>query len=239
MYQRIFLCCCLLFCTHLSWAQLANPSAKTAKPTIGNYSNISLSLTTLAIQDTDNWITQIANNDLKITTETDEEVFYDKTISVGIGIGRLATKSRFKAASPAISVAFDRNMDEMFGVDWFTTGFYIGHASYTYSAYNDFSNGLESTEVIIAGRYGLNISKMMGDLKEWKLPVEVYANLQLGYAFLTIGEFITLPPDIIGSDGLYAGLAIGAAYRINQFSAFIETGKTEAGLLKVGASFSF
>ncbi len=239
MNQRTLLCCCLLFCTHLTWAQLSNLSTKTATSTIGNYSNISLGITALALQDVNEWTTQSAYNNLGITTEVDTERFYSKSVSIGIGTGRLATNSDFKATGPAISLAFDRHSEDMFGVDWFTTGFYIGHASYDYSFFGDFNNSVEASEVILAARYGLSISKMMRDLKEWNLPVEVYASLQLGYAFLSIGDLITIPPDLTGSDGLYSGISIGATYYFKQFGAFAEIGRTEAGLLKVGASYRF
>ena len=165
---------------------------------------------------------------------------YDKVLSIGMGIGRLSTRSGYKLNLPPFGISIDRAaFDDLLGVDWFTTGGYIGYARYKwdYSGFLSEEDAIKVSEFTFASRWGVSVNRMLEDLTSKRLPdnLELYANLQIGYSLISLeGEFAG-----VAASGVYVGILAGARLSLKNFGVFAELGKTEAGLLKGGVVFRF
>lgn len=176
------------------------------------------------------------------TTSPNEPSFTPrKRLALGTGIGRLTTKSTYRAGFPTIGISYDHPLlDNLFDVDWLTTGGYFGYTQYQYSSTEVFSAGSNSevTEIKFGSRWGVEFNGLIADLTDIKLPsaFEFYAVVTLGYRYLGYEEGAVLS---IVVPSYYSGIAGGGRFGNDWIQVFLELGATEAGFFRSGAAFAF
>jgi hypothetical protein len=164
-----------------------------------------------------------------------------KRLALGIGIGRLTTKSTYRAGFPTIGISYDHPVSDNFlNVNWLTTGGYFGYTQYQYSPTEVFSAGSNSqvTEIKFGSRWGVEVNGLIADLTDIKLPsaFEFYAVFMLGYRYLGYEDGTVLS---IVVPSYYSGIAGGGRFGNDWVQVFLELGATEAGFFRSGATFAF
>jgi len=152
---------------------------------------------------------------------------HNMIVSLGTGFGNLKD---YPLGQPVIGGSIDRySFDNIFGVDWFFLGGWIGYGKYKY---NEFSIEADITEIYITSRYGVSLTRILqdaGKLDKVTNQVDIYALIQFGYSIVNASDFL-----FITDSGTNAGIALGARYNWKKMGAFVEVIKTETGFAKGG-----
>ncbi len=156
---------------------------------------------------------------------------HNKIISLGIGLGNLKNS---RLAQPVIGGSLDRySFDDLFGVDWFFVGGWVGYGKYKFDDNGFFDTAYDMTEISFISRYGVSLTRILQDkgiASKLTQNFDVYALIQFGYSIVVAENFL-IGVDTSGGRG---GLAIGGRYEWKKFGVFTELGKTETGYAKAG-----